>query len=187
MRKNLALILSLVITISSFATKHNHTDENEIRYYKANPLDVTVQQQLREGIAWQSFLEEHPNWFVIFNENNKMPHRAFGEPITLTGSSTSEVLSFISSTSFIVPTDLRLASTIRNEKYVNLNLTQFYNNLEVIDGRIYAKLSLDNRLLAFGLDIYNDIDISSIATISEISAMTAAQQHINYQVTDLDI
>ena len=187
MKRNILSLILILFFSSAFATKHNHTDENEIRYYKANPLDVTVQQQLREGSAWQSFLEEHPNWFVIFNENNKMPHRAFGEPIALTGNSTSEVLSFISSTSFILPADLRLASTIRNEKYVNLNLTQFYNNLKVIDSRVYAKLSLDNRLLAFGLDIYNDIDISSIATISEISAMTAAQQNINYQVTDLDI
>ena len=187
MKRNILSLILILFFSSAFATKHNHTDENEIRYYKANPLDATLQQQLREGSAWQSFLEEHPNWFVIFNENNKMPHRAFGEPITLTGSSTSEVLSFISSTSFIVPTDLRLASTIRNEKHINMNLTQFYNNLEVIDSRIYAKLSLDNRMLAFGLDIYNDIDISSIATISEVTAMTAAQQNINYQVTDLHI
>ena len=187
MKRNILSLILLLFFSSTFATKHNHTDENEIRYYKANPLDVTVQQQLREGSAWQSFLDEHPNWFVIFNENNKMPHRAFGEPITLTGSSTSEVLSFISSTSFIVPTDLRLASTIRNEKHINMNLTQFYNNLKVINSRVYAKLSLDNRLLAFGLDIYNDIDINSIATISEIAAMTAAQQNINYKVTDLEI
>ena len=91
-------ILFIILTISTsflYATKHNHTDENEIRYFKASPLDVTIQQQLREGEVWQAFLTDNLNWFVMFDENNKMPHRAFGEPIQLNGSSNSDLPSHI--------------------------------------------------------------------------------------------
>ena len=83
-------ILFIILTISTsllYATKHEHIDENEIRYFKASPLDVNKQQQLRKGILWQAFLFDNPNWFVMFDENNKLPHKAFGEPIQLSGSS----------------------------------------------------------------------------------------------------
>ena len=96
-------ILFIILTISTsflYATKHNHTDENEIRYFNASPLDVTIQQHLREGELWQAFLFDNPNWFVMFDENNKLPHKAFGEPIQLSGSSNTDVLNFLSNTSF---------------------------------------------------------------------------------------
>jgi Zn-dependent metalloprotease len=185
MKKNISSAILLFLTITTFAAKHNHTDENEVRYYNANPLDVTLQQQLRKGQAWQSFLNTNPNWFVIFNQNNRMPHRAFGEPILLSGSSQSDVLGFLSATNFILPTDLRLVNNSKNERYINLDFNQFYNNIEVIDSRVYAKLSLDNKLLAFGLDVFNDINVSTIASISESLAITAAQQQINNPITDV--
>jgi hypothetical protein len=143
-------ILFIILTISTtllHATKHSHIDQNEIRYFKASPLDLTIQQQLREGRVWQAFLTDNPNWFVMFDENNKMPHRAFGEPIQLNGSSNSDVLNFLSATSFALPTDLRFEKSSKNDKYINFDFNQFYNNIEVISSRVYAKLSMDNRLI----------------------------------------
>ena len=181
-------ILFIILTISTtllYATKHNHTDENEIRYFKASPLDVTIQQQLREGEVWQSFLTDNPNWFVMFDENNKMPHRAFGEPIQLNGSSNSDVLNFLSATSFDLPTDLRFEKSSKNDKYINFDFNQFYNNIEVISSRVYAKLSLDNRLIAFGLDVYNDINIDVNPLVDNNLAITASQQNVNQPITDV--
>jgi len=184
--KNKILFIVLAITTSlSYATKHEHIDENEVRYYNANPLDATVQEQLRNGTDWQSFLNSHPNWFVMFDENNKMPHRAFGEPIQLSGSSSADVLNFLSIFPFTFPADVRIENSNKNEKYINLDFNQFYNNLEVINSRVYAKLSLDNKLVSFGLDVFNDINVSTIPTISENSAITAAQQQVNKPVTDV--
>ena len=185
MSRKILFIVLAITTNFSYATKHEHIDENEVRYYKVNPLDVTIQQQLREGSVWQSFLSDNPNWFVMFDENNKMPHRAFGEPIQLSGSSNNEVLSFLSTTNFTLPTDLRVENRSKNDKYINLNCNQFYNNLEVINSRVYVKLSLDTKLLAFGLDVYNDINISINPAIDENDAILAAQQQVNYPVTDM--
>ena len=39
---------------------------------------------------WQGFMAQHPDWFVIFNESNQMPHRAFGAPIQI-----SDLFSFL--------------------------------------------------------------------------------------------
>ena len=67
--------LFIILTISTsflYATHHNHIDKNEIRYANASVLDVTLQQQLREGSVWQAFLSDHPNWFVMFDENNQL-------------------------------------------------------------------------------------------------------------------
>ncbi len=183
-------ILFIVLAISScflYATKHNHIDENEVRYYKVNPLDIAVQQQLREGSVWQSFLSDHPNWFVMFDENNKMPHRAFGQPIHLNGNSAADILNFLSATSFNLPNDLRPNQNSKNDKYINFNFNQFYNNLEVVNSSVYAKLSLDNKLIGFGLDVFNDINVSTLPTISEASAVTAAQQQVNNPITELYI
>ena len=183
-------ILVIILTISTsflYATKHNHTDENEIRYYNATLLDATVQQQLREGSVWQAFLSNNPNWYVMFDENNKLPHKAFGEPKQLNGSSNADVLNFLSSTSFTLPTDLRFVNSSRNDKYINFDFNQFYNNIEVISSKVYAKLTLDNKLIAFGLDVYNDINISVNPVINENTAITAAQQQINQPITDVSL
>jgi len=183
-------ILFIILTISTsllYATKHEHIDENEIRYFKASPLDVTIQQQLREGEVWQSFLSDNSNWFVMFDENNKLPHKAFGEPIQLNGSSNADVLNFLSSTSFTLPTDLRLENSIKNDKYINFDFNQFYNNIEVINSKVYAKLSLNNKLIAFGLDVFNDINIDINPIVNENTAISAAQQQINQPITDVSV
>ena len=183
-------ILFIILTISTsllYATKHDHIDENEIRYFNASPLDVTIQQQLREGSVWQAFLSDNPNWFVMFDENNKLPHKAFGEPIQLNGSSNADVLNFLSSTSFTLPTDLRFVTNSKNDKYINFDFNQFYNNIEVINSKVYAKLSLNNKLIAFGLDIFNDINIDINPIVSENTAITAAQQQINQPITDVSV
>jgi hypothetical protein len=185
MKSKVLFIIFAIITSFLYARKHNHTDKNEIRYYNAKVLDVTVQQQLREGSVWQAFLTDNPNWFVMFDENNQLPHKAFGEPIQLNGSSNAAVLNFLSTTDFTLPSDLRSVNKIRNDKYINFDFNQFYNNIEVINSKVYAKLSLDNKLLAFGLDIYNDINIDVNPIINENTAITAAKEQINQPITDV--
>ena len=183
-------VLFIILAISNsflFATKHNHTDKNEIRFFISSPLDVAIQKQLRDGNIWQAFLSENPNWFVLFDEKNQLPHKAFGEPIQLNGSSSTDVLNFLTTTNYTLPNDLRFVSNIKNDKYINFNFNQFYNNIEVINSKVYAKLSLDNKLLAFGLDIYNDINIDINPVVNENTAISAAQHNINQSFTDVSV
>ena len=112
MKKVISLLLVSIISIGLFATKHNHTDENEVRFIKENTvLNPQYQQELRNSILWQNFRANNPDWFVIFNENNQLPHRAFGEPIY-----TNDLISFLATNNFSLPNDLRLKSEIKNDK-----------------------------------------------------------------------
>ena len=84
MKKTLLLIAFTIFSISIFSSEHKK-DEFEIRYIKkAIHLNEDIQYHLRNDIKWQSFLQDNPNWFVYFNEFNRLPHRAFGEGISIT-------------------------------------------------------------------------------------------------------
>lgn len=186
MKKVLMLMISLIITISSFATKHTCDDKNEVRYISGKrELNTQYQEYLRNQSLWQDYLSTNGDWYVIFNENNQLPHRAFGNPILLNNgiSTTDKVLNFLTTNNFILPNDLRLSDQNRNEKHINLSLIQYYNNLHVINSRLYAKLSLNKELLVFGLDIHNNINISINPSIDSSSAIVSASKNISNTIT----
>ena len=85
MKKFLLLLTSLLMFNVSFATKHTHHDEYEIRYIKSDmQLNNSNQNNLRNQYPWKTFNSIYSDWFTYFNEYNYKPHRAFGSPIDLT-------------------------------------------------------------------------------------------------------
>ena len=97
------------------------------------------------------------DWFVIFNENNQLPHRAFGTPIA-----TNNLFTFLSANNFSLPTDLREEFSIKNDKYINTAYVQYYNHLEVVNSQLYAKFTINNELVSFNnLDNYGETDLLS--------------------------
>ena len=151
MKNTFTLFFTILIATNIFASKHNHSDENEVRYIKENMvLNPQYQEFLRNGHLWQNFRANYPDWFVIFNERNQLPHRAFGSPILI-----NDLESFLGANNFTLPNDLREFSSVRNDKYINKTYVQYYNNLEVIGSKLYAKFTLDNELITFGMDVFD--------------------------------
>ena len=188
MKNYILLLLAIILFNYSYATKHTHIDEYEIRYIKSDmQLDNQIQNNLRNQQAWQSFISLNPNWYTYFNEYNYKPHRAFGSPIDLNiGNSLDErMLNFIYSelSVFNIPPNLVLERKTENKKYINYNFVQYHNNLEVIDSRLYAKLNLSNQIVAFGLDIFSDISIDLNPSISTVQAIQSASQNISSIIT----
>ena len=184
--RNFILFVFMLFVVNVVATTHSHFDENEVRYITTSQeLDAQFQHQLRNQSLWTDFLSINNNWFVIFNEKNQLPHRAFGEPISL--SNTGDLLSFLSSNNFTLPSDLRIGVTSKNDKYINISYTQYYNNLEVINSDLYAKFSLNNELVAFGLDVFNDININTIPSITEGNAVNIASSGIAADIEDYSV
>ena len=187
--KNTLLLSALIFfTFNSFAHKHTHHDDYEIRYIKESmQMNNQVQENLRNNSPWQSFLSNYPKWFTYFNEYNYKPHRAFGSPIILSNGNSLEerFLSFVNTNlnDFNIPQDIVLTRETENDKYINLDFTQYYNNLEIIDSRIYAKITLDNKLVAFGLDVFSDISLDVIPSISEVMAIESASENIISSIT----
>ena len=82
MKKFSIVLVSLFTYFNLYSSVHHHDDQHEVRYVKENlQLDPQYQQFLRNGDLWQDFSTNFINWFVIFNESNQLPRRAFGAPI----------------------------------------------------------------------------------------------------------
>ena len=140
MKKNLFFLVFTFFAFNMSATKYHHIDENEVRYIKENTVPNTVlQQNLRNQNLWQNFLQYHPNWFVIFNENNLLPHRAFGKPIILTNGSTNadKVLNFIAINNF----------------YALFRFSYFNNLICIITNNIFFRIAVLDNILYFKLSI----------------------------------
>ena len=180
MKKVYLLLLSLILLNNLFAQKHNHTDENDVRYHNHKQIDKNFQQNLRNSDLWQNFVSNNADWFVIFNEGNQLPHRAFGKPILV-----NNFQSFLSDNNFNIPSDLRQISSVKNDKYITENFVQYYNNLEVIGSNMFAKFNLNNYLVSFGLDVYNDIDISTNPSISSQEAVESAKSLISNPIANI--
>ena len=181
MKKLFIFLLNLTIIFPLFSATHHHSDENEVRYVSVNmEIDPQYQQLLREGNLWSNFRNNNPNWFVIFNERNQMPHRAFGQPIPV-----NNLRTFLELNDFVLPTGIREVSVSKNEKHINKKYKQYYNNLEVIGSQIYAKFTYDNELIAFGLDVFNDINISTNPVLSREEAISNATINISNEITNV--
>jgi hypothetical protein len=180
MKKVYLLFLSLVLLNSLFAQKHNHNDENDVRYHKHNQIDKNFQENLRNADLWQNFVSNNDDWFVIFNEGNQLPHRAFGKPILVNNFQT-----FLLDYNFNIPSDLRQISSVKNDKYITENFVQYYNNLEVVGSNMFVKFNLNNHLISFGLDVFNDINISTIPSITSQEAIESAKLLISNPITNI--
>ena len=180
MKKVCLLFLSLVLLNSLFAQKHNHNDENDVRYHKHNQIDKNFQENLRNADLWQNFVSNNDDWFVIFNEGNQLPHRAFGKPILVNNFQT-----FLLDYNFNIPSDLRQISSVKNDKYITENFVQYYNNLEVVGSNMFVKFNLNNHLISFGLDVFNDINISTIPSITSQEAIESAKLLISNPITNI--
>ena len=171
-----------------YSVKHSHSDEYEVRYINSiKSLNSDYQQFLRGQNLWRNYLMNNNDWFVIFNEQNQLPHRAFGKPILLTSGNTlsEKVINFLEQNNFPVDIDLELDREIVNDKYKNLNFKQYFNSIEIINSNLYAKLTLDNKLVAFGLDIHNNIELNIIPNLSVNNAIISAKQGITARISKI--
>ena len=188
MRNLLLLIFFSSISLISLA-QCAHNDHNEIRYYnEPEILDINKQNILRNQPVWKEFLSNNGNWYVIFNERTGLPHRAFGQPIVLNNGTddNASVLNFLNN-SFDLPSDLRFANKTINDKYSNINFSQYYRDLEILNSRVYAKLTLDKNIVVFGLDVFSDINLNIIPSVSKEEATNFATNNLKYKIQNISV
>ena len=118
--KNFLLITLLFFFVSVYPCNHdNFIDRNEVRYFKVKDVDEYNQKLLRSSDKWKTFLEGHPQWFVVFDELSKLPNKAFGEPFSLYTNDPVTMLNTISgdhlSTYFSSNLDLRLEKDVNTK------------------------------------------------------------------------
>lgn len=183
---SLMALLCVVLTSVSFAgggVKHN--DDKLIKTFIENPKqlpDNAYQNQLRQKAVWQKFVQKNGQWSVIFNESSAMPHRAFGKPVAVGGSDArSTAMNFMSSNlrEFNIPAnDLQFISVATNSKFHYVNFNQYYKGLEVVFSKVQIKMTPDYRVMQFGLDCFNNINLNTTPTMRFSAAAQIATANI---------
>jgi len=181
--KNQLLLIVLAVCFTSTAFGQSNFFNQDTRLNKTyldnkRVLDKTYQYELMRSPAWQNFLQEHGSWYVWFNEENAKPHRAYGQPISVSGSTPEEkAMNFITGKlgDFNIPLDdLRLTNSNKNEKMHFINYHQVYNGLKVQNSNLTVRLSSAGDVILWGADVYNDIDIDVTPSIDGNQAGIAA-------------
>lgn len=171
---------------SGFASNDlfNSHDKNEVRFIK-NPKrtpDAAYQEQLRNRANWQQFLQENGTWYVIFNEENAKPHKAFGKPIPMAGADArAKAENFINTklSGFNIPvSELNYITTANSGNYQFVRFGQQHEGIELLYTTMTVKLTLDGKVVSFGADVYHNIDLNLTPTITSNSALASAKAGI---------
>ena len=175
-----SLFTLLILTVAAEA--HDHSDK-EIRYVQQKQaFDVNWQQHLKASTYWSSFSQRHPSWHVIFNEGNGKPNRAYGNPIRVAGNDlVAKSYQFMAQelSGFNIPvSQLELVRTHESAKFRFVNFRQLHEGLEIINSRLTLKFTKNDEVILFGLDVFNNINLSTTPTISESQAKTLAQRDL---------
>lgn len=168
-------------------------DKNEIRFITDNKRmpDTELQNELRNRANWQNFVQQNGTWYVIFNEENSRPHRAFGKPIPVFGvDAKGRALNFIGNQlqAFNIPVnELQFISSHRTANYEYVNFIQKHNNQQVLNSRLTLKLTLDGKVVMFGADVFSDITIANSGLITEEQAIEKATENLDATVTGFTV
>lgn len=195
MKKLAFLVLAVILMPLAYADNDLFTsfDKNEVRYIKNNKRhpDQAYQARLRSSSQWQQFLAENGTWYVVFNEQNTKPHRAFGKPISVSGATARErAENFIQTRLdvFELPTEqLKFISAVSSGNYDYVRFTQNYQGLEVLNSLLYVKLTPSGSVITFGADIYSNINVELEPSISNSEATEIAQSGIDMEITSTTI
>lgn len=190
--KYFTIALMMLASLSLIASEGgviSNANKNDIRFIKNTKRlpDAAYQQELRERSSWKNFVSTNGTWYVIFNEENAKPHRAFGQPIPMFGmDAQSKALNFISAklTGFNIPiSELVYRNTAKSDNFQYVHFTQKHGGVQVLNSDVYVKFTQSGEVITFGCDVFNDITISTTANISPSAAITSAKGGIIDNVT----
>lgn len=149
-------------------------------------MQYQVQSMLRDQAPWQSFIQTHSNWKVLFDERTGMPHRAFGAPIQMNGLTPEAMaISFAQNNleGYNVPyNELRFLNVTESNGYKHVLFEQEHDGLLVKDARADFKITHDGRLVLFGLDLHKNIDLSTNPELSESALINSATNGMSHVV-----
>ncbi len=174
------LLPGLLPILLALLPANTWAQHGEIRLIKEpiRAADMQRQEQLQADQAWQAFTTAHPGWHVEFNETSGTPHRAFGPGIPVSGTSPEQkAQAFISSELErfgVTPGDLVVHPPIKADLHTYLHYTQEMEGLPVIGGHVMVKLDSQQRVIAFGADVFTPTGTSAIPSVGAGAATASA-------------
>lgn len=164
--------------------EHDHSHDVTFIKNRQRVLDDYEQQVLRESARWQSFLNNHGTWYVYFDEESKMPHRAYGEPIIVAGPSNplDKAMNFIQNNlqDFQIEiSELELTGVSENGNYYFVNFEQHKQGVEVLFSRVTVKLDMEMRVVLFGLEYHSEAELPQFTPKDATQLEASAQQGLH--------
>jgi len=173
--------LFLATVLLTFGSgEHNHDHDVTFIKNRQRVLGSYEQQVLRESAQWQNFLSNNGTWYVYFDEESKMPHRAYGKPITVAGPSNplDKALNFIQNNlqDFQIDLmDLELTGVSENGNHYFVNFKQHKQGVEVLFSRVTVKMDMEMHVVLFGLEYHAKAELPQFSPKDagqlEVSAM----------------
>jgi hypothetical protein len=197
MRNFKTLVMAIgafLIANGAIAQDNNQTDKNYEILLPAEQHDYTVEELTVDKhpnrAEWMDFFDENGRWMVDFDEATKTPHRAFGKAIHIDGydkitednveEASMKFLRKYSSLMGIDTDNLRLMRKTYVNKRWYVTYKQMHEGLEVLLSEIELRIFENGNVMAFGADYYNDIDVSTVPTITQDKAIAAARDGLQY-------
>ncbi len=184
MKRIAAMLFTLfgVLATTGLRAEGSDKDLTYIKNRKRLP-DVAYQAELRHQKSWQQFLASNGTWYVVFNEETGKPHRAYGKPIVVAGQNPTErALNFIATqlTDFSIDVSQLHAlkgnaALLSTAKHDHANFYQKYQGLKVENSRVTVKMDKQGRVIMWGADVYDNINLSVVPQLSAVAVMDLAK------------
>ncbi len=184
----LPVAICLGLLFSAQANDHNHTHDGDVRFLPKGyvPYQAQYQAELRSTQNWQNFLAKNGIWYVQFNENNGLPHHAFGKPIQVMGagyqSAAESFLQTVAADLEVDIHDLRFSHITGNQDYQKVYFDQSHQGVPVLFSTNFVKLTPDYKVVSFGLDKPNLDGFSIVPTLSQEAALTAGADGLTGEI-----
>ncbi|MBI3193554.1 MAG: choice-of-anchor D domain-containing protein [Ignavibacteriae bacterium] len=183
--KILISIISAIVIFSLHTSLHAGVSGN------ANArLDNRKQIEFSSSNEWMNFTKRHGAWSVQWNEVTGTPHRAFGDAIQIPGyrliskeNIQQAARDFLSSQQEVLkinPSELQFvrATPVNGRWYVSYRQT--YHGLEVLFSEIELRIFSNGNVMAFGVDYFNNINVSTATTITYEQAKAIAVASVDF-------
>ncbi len=143
------------------------------------PVGESVQAQ-----GWKDFTQKNGQWQISVDKVTGAPRCAFGKPIAIagydhiTGANVEEAaLQFLSENQKLFCLDVNNIRMVRKD-LVNgkwyLSFRQYYKGIEVLLSRIELRISEKGSVMAFDVEYFKNINISTEPTVSTAQAVSYA-------------
>lgn len=176
---NKLFLISLIFIGLSLQTqaqdRHEHEiDLNEVSVF-ADRLHIEIenpveQQRLQNSETWNQFEAKHGSWFASFNTITELPMRAAGKGIEvgMEGTVQQKAMFFLQRElgDFQLPiAELQFQQTNKTPKYDFVQFKQFHKGMEVLNSNASVRMTNDNKVVAFTLDLFKEIEVSEQAAL----------------------
>lgn len=148
-----------------------------------NEVSPAAQQRLSNQAFWQDFQSAHPTWQAWFNEQTKLPHKAYGKPIDVQGNTlkakANQAFEGGLNTFPIKPEQLKFDNSWTTPSAGFVTFEQTYNNKPVLTSKIKLRFTREGALTQFSLDYYPGISDLPKPKLTRKRLLRAAKKGID--------